>query len=159
MKSRFLFSHKLKGLGWVLFLTGVLVGLVTWWTEFDFDQIMQVKVLALADENFMSSSAYFKIIENGIFDELISLLIIVGGILVGFSKAKEEDEFISRIRMESLIWATYVNYIVLLFAIVFVYGLSFFNILVYHMFTMLIFFILRFHYVLFKSKRNLSYEE
>ena len=159
MKSRFLFSHNLKGIGWALFGLGVVFGMIAWITEYDFDENFQIKVFALVDEGFMSSESYFKVIENGIVDELICVLILVGGILVGFSKAKEEDEFISRIRSESLIWATYVNYAVLLFSVVFVYGITFFNILIYNMFTSLIFFILRFHYVLYKSKKNLSYEE
>jgi len=159
MKSRFLFSHKFKALGWVLFSIGVIIGLITWISEYDFDEHFEINVFALVDEGFMNSESYFKVVKNGVVDELISVLIIIGGILVGFSKAKEEDEFISRIRMESLIWATYVNYTVLLFSIVLVYGISFFNILVYNMFTTLIFFILRFHYVLYKSKKNMSHEE
>lgn len=159
MKSRVLFSHKLKGLGWVLFSLGFIFGMITWLSEYDFDDKLQVSVFAIFDGGFMSDDSFFKVIENGIVDELISVLIIVGGILIGFSKAKVEDEFISRIRMESLIWATYVNYIVLVASIVFVYGMAFFDILVYNMFTMLIFFILRFHYVLYKSKKNMSYEE
>ena len=97
--------------------------------------------------------------ENNIADEVASVLMIIGGILVAFSKTKDEDEFISKIRMESLIWATYVNYGILLLTVLFVFDYPFFNVLIYNMFTVLFFFILRFNYILIKSRKSLSHEE
>ena len=61
--------------------------------------------------------------------------------------------------MESLIWATYVNYLVLLVAILLLFDFTFFNVMVCNMFTVLIFFIVRFHYVLYKSKKSVRNEE
>lgn len=96
--------------------------------------------------------------KNNISDEIASVLIIVGGILVSFSKTKEEDEYISKIRMESLIWATYVNCLILIVAIIFVFDLSFLNVMIYNMYT-LFFFMIRFHYELYKSKKVIKDEE
>lgn len=96
---------------------------------------------------------------NNISDEVASILIVIGGLLVGFSKTKDEDEFISKIRMESLIWATYVNYVILLLAVLFVFDMPFFSVLIYNMFTVLFIFIFRFHFLLFKSKKQLRYAE
>ncbi|MDP3312713.1 hypothetical protein [Lutibacter sp.] len=87
---------------------------------------------------------------QNIIDEIISILIIVGGIIVAFSKTKNEDEYITIIRMESLIWATYVNYTVLIIAVLFVFDFTFLHVMIYNMFTILLFFIIRFHYILFK---------
>jgi len=159
MKSRFLFSHKYKPLGWFLFIVGLILGVVLLFNEFEYPVIDAYVFPLIGDEGFLSKNAPFEWSINNIADEIAALLIIFGGVLVAFSKTEDEDEFIAKIRMESLIWATYVNYIVLIFAILFVFDMSFFNVMVCNMFTILIFFILRFHYVLYKSKNVIEYEE
>ena len=60
----------------------------------------------------------------------------------------DEDEFIMKLRLESLVWAVYVNYAILILTILFVYELHFFSILVFNMFTLLIFFAIRFNLLL-----------
>jgi hypothetical protein len=75
--------------------------------------------------------------------------------MVGFSKEKNEDEFIANLRLSSLLWAVLVNYGLLLLAFVFVYGFPFLNVMVYNMFTVLIIFIARFNYIL---HRNSNYK-
>lgn len=153
MKSRFLFSHKYKPLGWFLFIVGLLFGVVLMINDFDYFDL-EVKVFPLIGESgVFSVNRSLEWSTNNIADELVAIFIIIGGILVSFSKTKDEDEYISKIRMESLIWATYVNYGILILAILFVFDLSFFSVLIYNMFTVLLFFIVRFHYVLYKSKK------
>jgi uncharacterized membrane protein len=73
--------------------------------------------------------------------------------MVGFSKEKNEDEFITNLRQSSLYWAVIVNYILLLFAFVFLYGIAFLNVMLYNMFTILIIFIVRFNYVLYRTSK------
>ena len=158
MKSRFLFSHKFKPLGWFLFLTGMILGVILLLNDLDYPN-WEVNVFPLISENDIFSNPAFKWNSNNIADEIASVLIIIGGIFVSFSKTKDEDEYISKIRMDSLIWATYVNYGVLLLTILFVFDISFLIVLFYNMFTILLFFILRFHYVLYKSKKVIGDEE
>jgi hypothetical protein len=158
MKSRLLFSHKYKPLGWVLFLIGAVLGTILMLNDFDIPN-WEIEVFPLISENDIFSNPALQWNSNNIADELASLLLIFGGILVSFSKTKDEDEYISKIRMESLIWATYINYAVLILAILFVFDMSFFSVLIYNMFTLLLFFMLRFHYVLYKSKKAIGYEE
>jgi hypothetical protein len=85
-------------------------------------------------------------VKNNVFDELIGLLLIAGGLFIAFSKEETEDEFIAKIRLESLVWATYFNYAILMLSVIFVYGMSFFGVLVFNMFTLLLFFIIRFNW-------------
>ena len=159
MKSRFLFSNKFKPIGWFLFVIGFALGIVLMLNEYEYPN-WELNVFPMFGETgFLSRNPAFKWSENNIADEIASILLIIGGILVAFSKTKDEDEYISKIRMESLIWATYINYIVLILAILFVFDMSFFSVLIYNMFTVLLFFMLRFHYVLYKSKKAISYEE
>lgn len=158
MKSRFLVSNKYKPLGWFIFIIGFTLGIILMFNDFKYPNL-EMNIFPLIGDKDIFSNPPFEWNKNNISDEIASILIIVGGILVSFSKTKDEDEYISTIRMESLIWATYVNYIVLILAIVFVFDLSFFNVLIYNMFTVLLFFMLRFHYVLFRAKRGIEDEE
>jgi len=157
MKTNYLLPHKFKALGWVLFILGIVGGLYVLTANYEQD-ILSTSVLSIynGDSIFGKEGGFFKIIKNDIFDEIISLFIIVGGLFVTFSREKVEDEFIYKLRKDSLVWAIIFNYSVLIIAILFVYDFAFFDVLVFNMFTPLIFFILRFNFLKLKSK---SHEE
>jgi len=158
MKSRFLFPHHYKPIGWVIFVIGFILGIILMLNDYNYPE-WEVSVFPLISENDFFSKPAFEWSTNNIADEIASVFMIVGGILVSFSKTKDEDEYISKIRMESLIWATYVNYIILIITILFVFDISFFNVLIFNMFTILLFFMVRFHYELFKLKNVKEDEE
>jgi len=158
MKSRFLFTHHYKPIGWVIFVIGFILGIILMLNDYNYPD-WEVSVFPLISENDIFSKPALEWSTNNIADEIASIFIIVGGILVSFSKTKDEDEYISKIRMESLIWATYVNYIILIITILFVFDISFFNVLIFNMFTILLFFMVRFHYELFKLKNVKEDEE
>jgi hypothetical protein len=158
MKTNFLFPRKFKKMGWFLFIPGVLLGILYLITQTE-PSLLDLEVFAVAHQPLFDKTVLFATTENNIFDEIIGLLIIIGAILIAFSKEKSEDEFISKIRLESLVWATYVNYAILILTIIFVYDLIFFWVLVFNMFTMLVFFIIRFNWALIKSKNQIKDEE
>jgi hypothetical protein len=144
-----------------MLLIGLVIGVALIINDYDKPE-WSAKVFPLIGEmdgSALTNNSVWTWSENNIADEVASLLIIIGGILVAFCKLKDEDEYASKIRMESLIWATYVNYIVLILAILFIYDMAFFDVLIYNMFTILLFFILRFHYKIFRAKKMLQNEE
>ena len=59
----------------------------------------------------------------------------------------------SQVRLESLQWSVYLNCALLLIALLAVYEEAFFYVMVYNMFTVLIFFIVRFNFVLYWKDR------
>jgi hypothetical protein len=65
-------------------------------------------------------------------------------LFIAFSKEKIEDEFISRLRLESLQFAVYLNYMILTLQILLVHSTAFLDIMVYNMFSVLLLFIIRF---------------
>ena len=81
-------------------------------------------------------------------DEIMSLLMIAGLMIVSFSRLKIEDERVTQIRLESLQWGIYTNYLALALCILLVYGGAFFTVMTYSMFTPLIIFLLRFYWLL-----------
>lgn len=92
-------------------------------------------------------------------DTIEGFLLILSSLFIAFSKEKEEDEYLTKIRLESLVWATYINYGLLLVSIWIFYGFGFLDILVYNMFSLLIIFIIRFNFYKYKLQRSLKYEE
>ncbi|MBL1281435.1 MAG: hypothetical protein COA33_014245 [Fluviicola sp.] len=152
MKTNYLFSHRFKKTGWALFGLGVLLGFFALFVN-ETPSFFDLKVFAISSDGLFESEDTFRIIKNNIFNEIVAVLIVIGGILAAFSKEKNEDEFIAKIRLESLVWAVYVNYGVLLFAVLFIYEFSFFSVMIFNMFTVLIFFLIRYNWMLRKLKR------
>lgn len=158
MKTNFLFPHWYKKIGWMLFIPVFILSIL--WVIFEFKpEIFDVKVIALFNDDFFIGSQFFVMVKNNIADEILGVLLIVSSLLIAFSKERNEDEFISKIRLESLVWAIYVNYAILILAFIFIYNMIFFWVAVFNMFTILIFFILHFNWVLYKSKRELIDEK
>jgi hypothetical protein len=85
---------------------------------------------------------------------IVGVVFIVGALFVGFSREKKEDEFIANLRLSSLMWAVWVNYILLLLAFIFIYGMGFLHVMIYNMFTVILIFIGRFNFILFKNKMS-----
>lgn len=158
MKSNYLLPHKFKLIGWIIFIPAVILGLITF--SFGIEpEFLDVKVFSLYEAQFLSESSFIGFIENNIVDELLSILIIISSMFIALSKEKHEDELILKMRLESLLWATYLNYGILLLAIILIYGIPFLMVMDIHIVSLLIFFALRFKWVIYKSNRRLAYEE
>ncbi|GMT46237.1 MAG: hypothetical protein IEMM0006_2069 [bacterium] len=158
MKTNYLLPNRFKKAGWFLFITGIILGMI-YLTIQDKPDFLNFNVFAIADQGFLPPANFFTITQTNIFDEIIALLLIVSSVFIALSKEKTEDEYISKIRLESLVWATYVNYAILIIAIIFVFDLAFFWVLVFNMFTILFFFLIRFNWVLYKSKKMMRNEK
>jgi len=89
----------------------------------------------------------------------VGIVLIISGLMVAFSKEKDEDEFISSIRLSSLVWATYWNYAILLVALILVYDLTFYWVMLFNMFTILVLFIVKFNWSIWRSRKLIGYEE
>jgi hypothetical protein len=106
----------------------------------------------------MDSQFLFSLHYHNFTADLFGIIVIVGLLLAAFSKEKHEDERIATIRMESILWAVYVNTLFLIFSIIFFYSDLFLNIMTYNICTTLIFFIIRFNLVLYMDRRKLNTE-
>lgn len=157
MKVTMLLPNKFKKLGWLILIPATIAGLILSVNDYEISWL-NVKVFAMLNSSFSESSS-FSFIDDNITNELVGLLFIVGAVLVAFTKEKKEDEFIASLRLSSLLWAVFVNYALLFMAFLFVYGVSFYSVMVYNMFTVLIIFIVRYNYVLYKNSKILSDEK
>lgn len=153
MNTNYLLPNRFKKIGWFLFIPGIILGILYLIYEPQ-PTFLNANVFAIAESLFE-----FSFIKNNIYDEITALLLIIGPIFIAFSREKSEDEYISKIRLESLVWATYVNYSIVILAILFIYNFGFIWVLISNMFTILFFFIIRFNWTLYRSKKQLRNEE
>jgi len=149
MKQIKLFPHSFQRIGYVLLVPFLALGIAHMFFEFNpswlaFNLKLKGPLEFSASQNFT--------------DELASVGLIISLILIAFSKEAIEDEAIQFFRLEALQWAVYANYLVLIISILAVYGTTFFQVMTYNMFTVLIIFVLRFRYVLFQYNK-VSYEK
>jgi len=138
----YLFPNSVKPWAWVILILGIFGGVLA--TTFEFEpEIFEMKVLSLysTDDFFVQNNGFFIWMEQNILDDICGIFIIIGGVMVSFSKEKIEDEFITQLRLSSLALAVYVNYGILLLAFLFIHGFDFFTVMVYNMFTLLLIFI------------------
>lgn len=151
MKINYLFPYQFKRIGWYLLIPSSLIGLAAVVYDYQPD-FLNFNVPALFIDDFFKEAQLYGMISNNILNEILGVLIIVSSLFVAFSKEKQEDEYISKIRLESLVWAVYFNYGILLFSFLFIYDFSFLWVMIFNMFTILLFFIIRFNWQLFKFK-------
>jgi len=142
MKS-ILFPYRYKKVSGLVFYLTTLVGAIIYLTDFEFGSNFVVKIPALIYDPIIGNKNGIWI-ENGILDELITIVLIISGIIHSFSKEKMEDEYISSIRLQALTWSIYVNYSLVLLATLLVFGLAYFHVMIIHLFSLIILFNLRF---------------
>jgi|SRR5690606_13966960 len=161
MKTSYLFPYRLKKFSGIVFWTVLIItiyGFLNYGSVIE-NHFFYSKVFAVADTGFLTEEVFFGVTNNYILDEILFLLLIASGLIYAFSKEKVEDEMVSKIRLDSLVWATYFNYISILLCYMFLYGFAFLNVMMIALFSHLLFFIVRFRWVMYKQNKSLSYEE
>ena len=146
----YLFNYKYKKIsGWIFYLL-IPVGLFLLLTE-RIQDIFVVNVFSIFSyEWFGSEPKGFGWIENGLGDEIFTLLIIVSGLINSFSKEKIEDELISRIRLESLSLSLFISYGLIIIATFLVFNINYMYVLVFNLFLIILLFNLILKFRLFK---------
>jgi len=146
----YLFNYKYKKIsGWIFYLL-IPVGLFLWLTE-RIQDIFVVNVFSIFSYEWIGSERLgFGWIENGLGDEVFTLLIIVSGIVNSFSSEKIEDELISRIRLESLSLSLFISFGLIIISTFLVYNLNYMYVLVSNLFLIILLFNLIFKFRLYK---------
>jgi hypothetical protein len=159
MKTNLLFPNKFKAIGWILLIPATVFGYMATFHDFEFS-FLNIKVPSLfPDGIFFNNDLHgttpfrlWKIINDNFTSEAAGILFIAGAIFVAFSKEKNEDEYIAKIRLESLMWATYVTFAIQIFCLLFFYEFRFFQSMCINLFTILIVFIVRYYFIIHRSK-------
>lgn len=143
MKTRFLFPHRWRVTGYVLFSLGLIFYIISNYTQKEF----------LVWHHFRATQDGGYSIDECFDNEIQLFLVTLGLLLAAFTKEKTEDEQIMQLRLDSLQWAVYVNYAIFFVIIFTCYSLDFFAGAMYNIFTLLVFFIVRFRWAIYKINR------
>lgn len=157
---KYLFPHRFRKIGWLIFIPSFILGFAC--IAFNLKpEFLDFKVPAVWASKFLTSYErdFFILVRNNILNEIMGICLIISSLFIAFAKEKVEDEFIAKIRLDSLVWAVYVNYAILILSMLFVYDTSFFWVLVMNMFTVLWFFIVRYQIQLRKLTQSAAHEE
>ena len=90
---------------------------------------------------------------------IVPIMLIIGLLLIAFSKEKIEDEMIVKIREQSLVWSVIVNFMILIFGILLIFGLPYLRFLSFQIFFVLVLFIAKFNFELYRLKKATKDEE
>ena len=135
MKPKFLFPYWTRYLGWVLVFAHI--------------PVMMIGKYYGLDDHRSNSDVLFN---NGHLLFIgTALLMAIGLFLVAFSRERIEDEQIAQLRLDSLRWAVFINYIVLIICLIFFNDTH--HILLMNLWVPLLFFIIRFQWMLFRNNR------
>ena len=150
MKSSLLLPPRFTWIGLAIALPSLFLGILYRFREFtiDFLTINRSYKQPLGEKTLNLDE------QINLTDEVALTGLIVGLLFIAFARRKQEDEFIHHLRLESWQWSVLINYGLLLLATWLVHGMSFIDVMVYNMLTVLLIFILRFHLVLLRSKNG-----
>ncbi len=143
MKTMRLLSPAWKWPGLILSLTGLTLGALSVFWEFEFGWLC-FRVRAQGD--------FFRSETENFTNELALTLTVVGLLILAFTRERDEDERVRQIRLEAFQWSILIHFIILLMGNWALYGSAFFYLMTFNLFTPLLVFLLRFYYVLYISE-------
>lgn len=124
----------------IIFYASVLLGVLF----IVFPDLSQTLSIELSVPNFFWKDADNLLVEksswiqNNMIDELLTLLLVGSGLIHLFSKEKQEDEFIMQLRFHAMKWSYLLNFTVLAIGSLLVYGLPYFNVMLFCLFSQLV---------------------
>lgn len=143
MKNNLLIPNKYKVFGWIIFLAFVLLHI---FTNFIYPEIGEKLPLSFKKDGL-----------NALYDSNMTLSgagILLGLIMICFTREKKEDEYISYLRLRSWQLSVLISYSILFIANLFIYGSWFLSFMVYNLLTVLLVFIATFNLSLYQLKRE-----
>lgn len=153
MKESYLLPNYFKKIGWILFLPFLTLGIFALFMDVE-SSWLNINVFAVWSQNIFEDDIFLSFIKNNITDEILMIGFIVSMMFIAFSKEKKEDELLSKIRLESLMWAVYINYAVIILCAVTLYGIAFYWIMLLNLFTLLIIFMVRYNWLLYRFRKG-----
>ena len=155
MKTNYLFPIVFRKIGWCLFVPFLVLGICYLFCDENTFEIGGSNVLALFDG--FSDTNYFCITKNDSWtDELIVIFLTISMLFIGFSREKDEDECITSIRMNALVWAIMVNSALLIVGTLLIYGLPYLNFMSIYMFSLLILFVFKYRWMIYKFRKTIE---
>ncbi len=146
MLTKILLPHRFQKIGWILMLPFAALLIANTYLDFNFSAL----------EFAIRESALFEGAKENFTNEAAMIGVFVGLFFIAFSREKEEDEYIQKLRLDSLLLACYVHTFILIVGTLLFYGFGYLEFMGYNMFTIQVLFVGRFRWVLYKQTRSLA---
>lgn len=147
MLTTYLLPHRFQQIGWFILLPSIFLMIMVGYYDFE---IPWLEIEGIRDPGLLNDENENFTNELGILGTFLSLF------LIAFSKEKEEDEYIQKLRLESLLVAFYIYSAILVLGTTLLYGFLYIDFLVYNLFIIQILFIIRFRWVMFRQRQTLN---
>ncbi|MBP3497085.1 MAG: hypothetical protein J6K33_04540 [Alistipes sp.] len=145
MKNRgFLLPHIFGKIGWFILVPFTIFGLF----------IMFTGGAEVNLGRFFSATGNHREIESQILNNITIIGLLIGLIFTSCSREKYEDEMISALRLDSLLLALYISVVVLIVAVLCLYGNNFYEFLIYQMFILPLIFLVTFKIKMWRLNRD-----
>lgn len=158
MKNNYLLPNRFKTIGWILFIPSFIVGALILFTNINFEEPM-ISFPAVYSDGLSGNKTFFAFTKAPLIHNVIAIILIISGLLIGFSREKIEDEYIDSLRLKSVMWSILISYTILLVSYFTIFGMPFLYVMVAYMFLPLFLYIFRFHYLLYKNRNILTNEK
>lgn len=147
MLSKILLPHRYQLVGWICLLPFAVLTYATAFHEFQFDWLGLSKG---------TLSEVFNFEDRNLTNELAILGLLGSLFFISFSKEAHEDEYIQKLRLDSILIACYGYFFLNVIGTIIFYGLDYLSFIFFNMFSIPLFFIARFRWVMFKQRRSLE---
>ena len=138
MKTTLLLPNGFKKIGWAIFVPAFLLGCSICFFGENFDRWL---------------------FRETVMNNIAIIGTVVGALFIGFSREKIEDEMIQHIRLNALMAAMWINYLLLIVVSLSIYNINYLTVMACGMVTPLVIFLLVYHFNLYRLNRNLRHEE
>ena len=159
MKRSYLLPSGFRKAGWCMFIPGVILGLLYLTGEYPaWLELGGTKALALFD-GFSDTNTFSVTFNDSWTEEFIIILLAIALQFIGFSREKDEDECIANIRMNALVWAITVNTLLLIASTLLIFGLPYLTFMSIYMFSLMVLFIAKYQWLIYRFRKNSSNDE
>jgi amino acid transporter len=155
MRKSYLFPTYFQKIGWIITLPLLAWLLIQLIFKVDLDFDFKMPALITGEGFFKTEIKYFAMTETMLISTVFPVLFIIGLSFIAFAKRKDEDEYIGKIREQSLVWSLIVGYCCYIFLTLFIYGLIYLYVKAFVIYIFLILFICKFNYELYRLKKAL----
>ncbi|MDR0789773.1 MAG: hypothetical protein LBO06_03145 [Bacteroidales bacterium] len=159
MRKSYLFPTYFQKIGWIIVLPLLAWLLVQFVFGIDLDFEFMMPAFITGEGLFKTGIKYFAMAETTLISTGFPILFVIGLSFIAFAKRKDEDEYIGKIREQSLVWAMIVGYSFYIFLTLFIYGFMYLYVKPFMMPLFLILFICKFNYELHCLKKLTKNEE
>ncbi|MBP1645045.1 MAG: hypothetical protein H6Q16_620 [Bacteroidetes bacterium] len=162
MKKTFLFPTCFRKIGWIISIVTLLyfvIGVIFFEAKYDFNFKMPAIVGYGEIPFFSEETKYFVLAHTSFITTLFPVLMIIGLVFIAFSRERNEDEYVSKIRERALVWSVLATCAVLILANLLIYGLDALYVFWFDFLFFLLLFVIKFRIDIFRFNRSAKKDE